>query len=166
MADSFYPAVQKVLSHAAIRWAGGVLGTALLGLFTIYIWPAVSTWAASRVSNTDLIKAEARVGSLEAEHKIEYKNLNLANTDDTGALSHGSQVEWLIIRMKRMQMREVQHARRLICAEAKLKMPSPRSDAAKKACKDVVLKFDEFIKEQRPVDEAARSAMDFVFGSD
>lgn len=166
MVNSFYPAAQKVFGHAAVRWLAGVVGTVFLGLFTVYIWPAASAWVASRVSKEDADKIEKRVEHQEKEHAVDYKSLDLANTDDTGALSHGSQVEWLIIRVKRLQMREVANVRRLICAEAKLRMPNPKSDQAKASCRSIVLKYDELIKEKKPVDEAARGAIEFVFGSD
>lgn len=164
--NSFYPAAKKVFGNSAVRWVVGTLGTILAGVFTVYLWPATSAWVASRVSEKDLEKVEEKVIQQEAEHAVDYKNLDLANTDDTGALSHGSQVQWLIVRLKRMQMREVQNTRRLICAEAKLRMPSTKSEPAKAACRGVQLRYDELIKEKKPPDEAARLAMEFVFGSD
>ncbi len=140
----------------------------MVGVFTIYIWPGLTAWYSNLVYKEDLTKVDDRLKDQELDHNVDYKNLDLATPDDTGALSHGSQVEWLIIRVKRMQMREVMTVRRVICLEAKLKMPNPKSDAAKGACKSVVIKYDELVgpNVRTPPDEAARLALEFVFGTD
>lgn len=164
--NSFFPAAQKVFGNSVVSWVLRGVGGLLVTVFAIYIWPAASAWVGTRVGSDDLTAVTNRLEHQEKEHAVDYKNLDLATPDDTGALSHGSQVEWLIIRVKRMQMREVMNTRRLVCLEAKMRMPNAKSDAAKATCKSVVIRYDELIKDKRPPDEAARLAMEFVFGTD
>jgi len=164
--NSFFPAAKRVLHDPVVKWIAGGISTLLAALFTFYIVPAAKTWVSTRVDSISFDKVDTRVVVLEGQHKVNYDRLNLARPDDTGALTHSERIEWVLIRVKRLQMQAVLECRKRVALEAKLRMPNPKSDAAKQTAKAVQLKYDEFIKEQQEPAEAAANALDAVFGSE
>lgn len=144
---------------------GGVF-TASLGIFSVVVFPWVSNWMSTRADTKTQSEIQEKVTALVQAHSVNYDRLSLANNDDTGALSHSERIEWLVIRIKRLQEREVLEVRHSVGLEAMLRMPNPRSDQAKQAAKSVRLKFDELIKDKETPVDAASKALEFVFGNE
>ena len=164
--NSFFPAAKRVLHDPVVKWIAGGIATCLSAFLYLYILPEIKSWITSRADTETVTDINSRVVTIEGIHKVNYDRLALARPDDTGAMTHSERVEWLIIRVKRLQMQAVLESRKRVALEAKLRMPNPKSDAAKQTAKAVQLKYDEFIKEQQEPAEAAANALDAVFGSE
>ena len=164
--NSFYPAAKKVFSNKIVKWLLGTLMTALIAAVTTGIWPFFQGWVATRASTEVVEKIDKRVVKIEDSHEVNYQRLNSALSDDTGALTQGEQVQWLILRVKRLQERVVISIRARVALEARLRMPRPNSEAAKRVAGNVVIKYDGFIRQGDSPDKAAQKALESTFGKD
>lgn len=164
---SFYPAAKKVFWNPIVRWILGIAGGLIATSWTVGIWPFFQGWVTTRADITSVEELKERIRPLEAAHPKAELSVKEADLDDSGSLSHGKQVEWLIIRVKRLEMREAVLAKRAACLEAKLRMPKPHSEAAKAACKSAEKAYDDCLKTPYATASTAVScALKAVFGSD
>lgn len=165
MTNSFFPAAQKVVKNPIVRWIGGVLLALLTAALTTGVWPFFRGWIATRADIETVEKIDARVTKIEKAHAVDFERLDSAKGDDTGALSEGEQLQWALIRIKRLQMRVVAETRSRIGLEAMMRMPNPRSDQAKRAAATVRAKFDDFVFKGDDPETAAQKALEFVYGT-
>lgn len=174
MANSFFPALQKVLQNPIVRWLNRGALVVVTVLITKVIWPIGTEWIATRASvdavekgtksNMEGIrKIISRVELLEQSHTINYDSLNAAG-EDPGHLSEGEQVQWALSRIKRLQQRMVMETRARVGFEVLMQMPNPKSARARRASNLVRIKFDELIQKGDDPEVAAQKALDYVWG--
>jgi len=167
MPSSFFPAARKVAQNPVVRWVGGGLIAVLTATLTTGIWPFFRGWVATRANVESVEAVEHRITKLEYEQSVDFARLNSAQSDDTSKLTQAEQVQWAIIRIKRLQMKLAIEVRYGAGLEARLRMPNPRSDAAKKIAANVRSKYDELMaKGEEDPTIAATKALDLVFGSE
>ena len=164
--NSFYPAAQRVVKNPIVKWLAGGLFALVSAAVTTGIWPWFKGWAATRADTESVQKVEVRVGKIETAHQVDFKRLNSALGDDTGALSQGEQLQWALIRIKRMETRLVRETRSRIGLEAAMRMPNPRSDAAQRIAASVRAKFDDLMFKGETAETAAQKALEAVYGSE
>ena len=92
---------------------------------------------------------------------MDFERLDSAKGDDTGALTEGEQLQWALIRIKRLQMQNVIEIRSRIGLEAMLRMPNPRSDAAKRLASGVRAKFDDLMFKGEEPNIAGQKALEY-----
>jgi hypothetical protein len=166
MANSFYPAARKVFSNPAVKWVLGVVGGLLIAAITTGIWPFFRGWLLTRASTDDVDEINGRVTIIEKSREVDDARLNSALGDDTGKLTEAEKLRWTIIRVKRLEMRLYSATRARVSMEARLKMPKPNSEAAKRIAGTVTKEFDKLVREGDDPDTAARRAMAYTFGTE
>lgn len=166
MPNSFYPAARKVLSNPAVRWALGIVGGLLITAITTGIWPFFKGWVLTRASTDDVDRIDGRVTIVEKSREVDDIRLNSAIDDDTSKLTEAEKLRWTIIRVKRLEMRLFSATRARVGMEARLKMPKPNSDAAKRIAGAVTKEFDKLVRGGDDLDTAARRAMAYTFGTE
>ena len=165
MVNSFYPAAQRVAKNPIVRWIGGVLLAGLMAALTTGVWPFFKGWVATRADTESVEKIDVRVAKIENARSVDFERLDSANSDDTGALTEGEQLQWALIRIKRLQLRVVSETRRNVGLEAMLRMPNPRSEQAQRMAATVRATFDDLVFKGDDPETAARKAMEFVYGT-
>jgi hypothetical protein len=163
--NSFYPAAKKVLHNPFVKAGIAILTAVASYAVTWGIWPFFKGWASTRADVESVTKIEKKVDTLETSHNVNYERLNSAISNETTGLSHGERVEWLIIRLKRIQEREVLEIKKQVGLEAMLRMPNPRSDAARGVASEVRKKYMSRIKDGEDPPYAAEHALEDVFGN-
>jgi len=167
MPSSFFPAARKVLNNPVVRWVVGSSIALLTAALTTGVWPFFRGWIVTRASTESVEAVEHRVTKLEYEHSIDFVRLDSARSDDTSKLTQAEQIQWSILRVKRIQMKLAIEVRYGVGLEARLRMPNPRSDAAKRIAASVRSKYDELMsKGEEDPTVAATKALDIVFGSE
>lgn len=166
MPNSFYPAARKVISNPVVKWVLGIAGGLLLTAITTGIWPFFKGWILTRASTDEVVEVEKRVTVIEHKHVVDYARLDSALSDDTGKLTESEQLQWTIIRVKRLQMRLVAETRSRVGMEARLRMPKPSSEAAKRVSGAVMQKYDKLIRDGEEPASAGKKALEYVFGSE
>jgi hypothetical protein len=165
MANSFFPAAQRVLQNPLVKWIGGVTLALLTATLTTGIWPFFRGWVATRADIGSVAVLDTRVAKIENLHSVNFERLDSAKGDDTGALNEGEQLQWALIRIKRLQMQNVIEIRSRIGLEAMLRMPNPRSDAAQRLASSVRAKFDDLVFKGEEPNVAGQKALEYVYGS-
>lgn len=161
--DSFYGAVRTVWSHPAVKWiARAVLAIATVAV-TTGIWPLFKGWMITRASKSDVEAVSVRVTDLESSHKVDFGRLAKAQ-DDVSSLTESEQLQWALIRIKRLQMRSVREIRKRIGLEARLAMPNPNSESAEALATRVRVKFDDLVFKGEDPQVAAQKALELVYG--
>jgi hypothetical protein len=174
VANSFFPALQKVLQNPLVRWLNRGLLVAATVVITKVIWPIGTEWIATRASvdavekitkgNKDgILKVTTRVDALEQSHTINYDNLNAAG-NDTGHLNEGEQVQWAVAHVKQLQQRMIMETRARVGFEVLMQMPNPKSARARRAATLVRIKFDELIQKGEEPEIAAQKSLDYIWG--
>jgi hypothetical protein len=161
--NSFYPAAKKVFANPIVKWVGGAALAAITAAVTTGIWPFFKGWVITRASTEVVTQLDTRLGKLESARVVSIGNLN---TDDTSALTEGERLQWVIIRLKRLEMRSVQEMRKRIGLEARLRMPRPNSKAAEGVAATVKSKFDDLVFRGEDPQVAAQKALESVYGQD
>lgn len=165
MTNSFFPAAQRVYRNPIVKGIAGVLLALLTAALTTGVWPFFKGWVASRADVDTVEKIDGRVTKIEKARSVDIERLDSANGDDTGALSEGEQLQWALIRIKRLQIRIVSETRARIGLEAMMRMPNPRSDQAQRTAAAVRAKFDDLMFKGDDPDTAARKALEYVYGT-
>ena len=166
MTDSFFPAARRVLKSPVVRWVGGGLLTLVTAAMTTGVWPLFKGWVVSRASKDAVEEVSERVTKVEKEHQVDFAHLDSANGDDTSKLTQAEQLQWTIIRVKRLQIKLAAQTRYGVGLQAKLRMPKPQSDTAKRIAAAVRTHFDRLMMEgETDPNVAAQKALDEVFGS-
>jgi hypothetical protein len=166
MSDSFFPAARKVIQNPVVKWVLGLAVGLTSAAITTGVWPFFRGWVATRADTDSVSALEHRVAVMEKDHLVDYVHLDSAKSDDTGTLNTGEQLQWSLLRIKRLQMRVVIEIRYGVGLEAKLRMPNPRSEQAKRTAALVRSKFDELmLRGEDDPTVAATKALDLVFGS-
>lgn len=160
MTNSFFPAVRRVAQNPIVKWLGGVTLALLTAALTTGVWPFFRGWVATRADLQTVEGIDNRVTKIEKAHGVDFGRLDSAKGDDTGALTEGEQLQWSLIRIKRLQMRVVMETRARIGLEAMMRMPNPRSDAAKKIAAAVRAKFDDLVFKGEDPNVAAQKAFE------
>jgi len=162
---SLFPAVRRVFKDPIVKWLVGSLAALLTATVTTGVWPFFKGWVITRADVDTVVKIDGRVVKLEEARKVDYKRLASAKKDDTGALTEGEQVQWSLIRIKRLEMMLVAETRARIGLEARLRMPDPNSPAAKRVEVQIKAKFDDLMFKGEELEEAVKKAQEFVYGS-
>jgi len=165
MTNSFFPAARTVLGNPIVKWLVGVIVALLTAALTTGVYPFIRGWAATRADIESVQRLEERIGLIEKAHTVNFERLDSAKGDDTGALTEGEQLQWSLIRIKRLQMRIVQETRARIGLEALLRMPNPKSDTARRTAAAVRAKFDDLVFKGEDPNTAAQKALEYVFGN-
>lgn len=166
MTDSFYPAAKKVVANPFVKWLGGALITLLAAALTTGVWPFFKGWVVTRADTDTVEKIDTRVVRIEKDLEVNFERLDSARKDDTTALSQGEQLQWAVIRVKRLEMKLVVETRARIGMEARLRMPRPNSDAASRISATVKAKFDDLLFKGEDITTASQKALEHVYGVD
>lgn len=162
--SSFFPAAQRVYANPVVKWAIRFIVAVSTFAVTTGLWPFFQGWVVTRADVTTVEKLDKRVLKIEAARTVDYERLGAANTDDTGALTESEQLQWAIIRIKRQQMSLVAETRARIGLDARMRMPNPKSDAAKRIEVSVKAKFDDLVFKGEDPTIAAQKALEYVYG--
>jgi len=164
MSNSFFPAAQKVLQNPLVKWLGGITLALLTATLTTGIWPFFRGWVATRADTGSVEVLDTRIAKIEKLHAVDFERLDSAKGDDTGALNEGEQLQWALIRIKRLQMQNVIEIRSRIGLEAMMLTPNPRTDAAKRMAANVKAKFDDLVFKGEDPSVAGQKALEYVYG--
>lgn len=164
MSNSFYPAAKKVFTNPIVKWVTGLLLAGLTATMTTGIYPFFQGWVATRASTEQVDRIEEKVDSLDKAMKIDPERLNFALNDDVSSLTEAEKIQWLIIRMKRLQEQHVIAVRERVGLEAQLKMPRPNSKPARQTAASVMRAFDALILRGEKPSVAAEKAIEQIFG--
>jgi hypothetical protein len=164
MTNSFFPAARRVVQNPIVKWLGGALLALLTAALTTGVWPFFRGWVATRADTGTVEGIDGRVTKIEKAHSVDFGRLDSAKGDDTGALNEGEQLQWALIRIKRLQMRVVQETRSRIGLEAMIRMPNPRSEPAQRMAAAVRAKFDDLMFKGEDPNVAAQKALEDVYG--
>jgi hypothetical protein len=162
--DSFYPAAKKVFTNPIVKWVGGGLIGLLMAALTTGVWPFFKGWVATRADTETVRQIDKRVVKIEGDLEVDFERLDSAKKDDTTALTQGEQLQWAVIRIKRLQMKLVAETRARIGLEARLRMPRPNSKAAQQVAASVKAKFDDLVFKGEDPTIAAQKALESVYG--
>lgn len=165
MTNSFFPAAQRVVRNPIVRWISGVVLALLTAALTTGVWPFFKGWVVTRADVETVQKQDARITKIEKSLSVDYERLDSAKSDDTGALTDGEQLEWSLIRIKRLQLRLVASTRARLGMEARLRFASPKSDQAKRAEVSVMAKFDDLMFKGESIDDAEKKALETIYGA-
>lgn len=165
MTNSFFPAARRVVQNPMVRWLGGILIAGATAALTTGVWPFFRGWIATRADVETVEGIDSRVTQIEKSRTVDFERLDSAKGDDTGALTEGEQLQWALIRIKRLHFRIVAETRSRIGLEAMLRMPNPRSDAAKRTAAAVRAKFDDLVFKGEDPNVAAQRALEYVYGA-
>ncbi len=153
-----------MFQNPLVKWLTGVLLALVTAALTTGVWPFFKGWVSTRASTDTVDKIEVRLKTVEQAHVVDYARLNSAKGDDTMALTQGEQLQWAIIRIKRLQMQTVTETRARIGIEAMMKMPNPKSDGAKRIANEVRAKFDDLMFKGEDSAVAAQKALELCGG--
>lgn len=164
MANSFYPAAKKVFTNPIVRWLLGLVLAGLTATMTTGIYPFFKGWVATRASTEQVDRIEAKVAVLDKDTRIDPERLNFALGNDVSGLTEAEKVQWLVIRMKRLQEQHVLAVRERVGLEAQLRMPNPSSKGARHTAASAMRAYDVLILRGEKPNIASRKAIEQIFG--